>query len=256
MDDPTRRFSSRVDNYVRYRPGYPGQVLRTLIDDCGLVPTSAVADVGSGTGALARLFLDHGNPVFGVEPNPEMRAAAERLLTGYSNFSSVAARAEATGLAGHSVDFVTAGQAFHWFDRDAARAECARILRPQGWVVLVWNEREARATPFLEAYEALLERFGADYAQVDYTRRRVTYEALRRFYGASFKSRSFPNQQEFDFEGAKGRLLSSSYTPEPGDDRFEPMLAALRTIFEEHAVRGQVRFLYATRMYYGRLSEE
>ncbi len=251
MNDPTKRFSTRVDTYVKYRPGYPPGVLLSLIEDCHLLRTSPVADIGSGTGILTKLFLDHGNPVFAVEPNPEMRGTAETLLGGYSNFSSVAGRAEATGLLDQSVEFVTAGQAFHWFDLEAAGSEFRRILRPDGWVVLVWNQRETEATPFLRAYEALLGNFGTDYERVDHTRR-ITDQVLQEFYGAGYESRSFPNEQKLNFEGAKGRLLSSSYTPEPGHPDYEAMLAELRTIFEKHATNGRVRFLYTTRMYYGR----
>ena len=252
--DSTRRFSTRVDTYVKYRPGYPREVLQSLIEDCQLGPTSPVADIGSGTGILTKLFVENGNPVFAVEPNPEMRAAGESLLGGYSNFFSVTGRAEATGLAARSVEFVTAGQAFHWFDLDAARSEFRRILRPGGWVVLIWNQRDTAATPFLRAYEALLLRFGTDYQGVAHTRR-ITDQVLRDFYRSDFKSRSFPNTQELDFQAARGRLLSSSYTPEPGHPQYEPMLAKLEAIFEDHAVAGRVLFLYKTQMYYGRLSD-
>src|SRR6516162_3929547 len=82
--DPTRRFSSRVEDYVKYRPGYPEAVLEILKAHCGLAPAWVVADIGSGTGLLTELFLRHGNPVLAVEPNPEMRAAGERRLAHYT----------------------------------------------------------------------------------------------------------------------------------------------------------------------------
>lgn len=157
--DPTERFSNRAEDYVRYRPGYPRAILPPLREDCGLAPESRIADVGSGTGLLGRVFLDDGETVYGVEPNAEMRAAGERSLRGYPRFHSVAASAEATSLAEASVDFIVAGQAFHWFDAQAARREFARILRPGGWVAVLWNERRTDATGFLRAYEALLRRF-------------------------------------------------------------------------------------------------
>jgi ubiquinone/menaquinone biosynthesis C-methylase UbiE len=151
--DVTQRFSSRVDNYIRYRPGYPDAILDTLRDAYGLTPASIVADVGSGTGILTEMFLRHGNVVYGIEPNREMREAAERLLAGYDRFHSVAATAEDTTLGDDSVDLVTAGQAFHWFDPSKARAEFARVLKPGGWVALIWNERVV-TTPFLADYAA------------------------------------------------------------------------------------------------------
>src|SRR5688572_15000399 len=150
------RFSSRVENYIKFRPGYPKEVIDILKTDCGLTESSKVADIGSGTGILSELFLKNGNRVFGVEPNEPMRTAAERLLSAFPEFVSVDGSAEATRLEAGSMDFVAAGQAFHWFDRDAAKTEFKRILKPEGWVVLIWNERSIDSTPFLREYEKLL----------------------------------------------------------------------------------------------------
>jgi ubiquinone/menaquinone biosynthesis C-methylase UbiE len=141
VKDSTRRFSSRVGNYVRYRPAYPSAVLDLLKSDCSLTAASVIADVAAGTGIFTRMLLENGNRVFGVEPNVEMRKAGEEFLRAYPHFTSVAGTAEATTLADHSVDVVTAAQAAHWFDRGQARREFIRICRPGGWTVLLWNER-------------------------------------------------------------------------------------------------------------------
>ena len=249
--DSTRRFSDRVENYVKYRPGYPEGVIAILRDETGLVPTALVADVGSGTGISADLFLRAGNTVFGVEPNDEMRSAAEDLLARYPRFLSVAGRAEATMLPTGSVDFVVAGQAFHWFDADGARAEFARILRPDGWVVLLWNSRRTGATPFLRAYEALLLEFGTDYQEIRHDN--IGAEKLARFFSGDYQKRTLPNEQRFDFEGIRGRLLSSSYAPAPGHPRHDSMLRELDSIFSRHAEHGQVRVEYDTEIYFGRV---
>ena len=250
--DPTQRFSDRVGNYVKYRPGYPAAVIDTLRTDCQLTGASVVADVGSGTGILTELFLKNGARVFGVEPNREMREAGERLLRGYPRFTSIAATAEATTLPAHSVDFVAAGQAFHWFDRRQARQEFRRILKPQGWVVLVWNKRRTEATPFLEAYEKLLLTYAIDYQTV--THRLITDEVIAAFFRPGvFKLKVFESSRLQDFEGCKGGLLSASYTPQAGHPNYEPMLAELRSIFEAHQVNGMVPFEYDTKMYYGQL---
>lgn len=252
MNDATQRFSNRVENYLKYRPHYPKAVVETLQADCQLTPASVIADIGSGTGLLSELFLENGNPVFAVEPNPEMRQAGERLLRNHAHFQSVAGRAEATNLANHSVDFVTAGQAFHWFDRDQARQEFQRILKPTGWVMLVWNERDIHATPFLMAYEQLLFQYAPQYAQVDH--RHVNEAVLATFYGAKgFQTRTFRNQQAFDYAGVCGRLLSSSYAPEAGHANHEAMLAELLEIFQAHQDQGRVAFDYLTRAYFGQL---
>ena len=247
---PTERFSNRVENYARYRPGYPPEVLGLMRDEMGLRPASVVADVGSGTGILSKLFLENGNTVYGVEPNREMREAGERLLKEFPNFRSVAGTAEETTLPDASVDFVTAGQAFHWFDVGGARRESRRILRAGGWAVLVWNYREEHHTPFLRAYEDLLLEFGNDYRQVS-----VGYgheESLRAFFAGGYESRKFPNRQLLDYEALRGRLLSASYVPLEDDPRHRPMLERLRRIFDEHQEAGRVSVEYDTQVFYGR----
>ncbi|PYS30033.1 MAG: SAM-dependent methyltransferase, partial [Acidobacteria bacterium] len=129
-----------------------------LTEECGLTQQSIIADIGSGTGILSELFLKNENQVLGVEPNAPMREAGERLLERYSKFKSIEGAAEATTLLDDSVDFVSAGQAFHWFDQKLARDEFSRILKPSGCVVLIWNERRIDSTPFLRAYEQILFR--------------------------------------------------------------------------------------------------
>ena len=249
--DATTRFSDRVENYVRYRPGYPPDALQVLKTECGLLPTHVVADVASGTGIWTRMLLENGNPVFGVEPNSEMRQAGERMLAAFPKFISVAGKAETTTLGDASVDFVTSAQAAHWFNRENARREFARILRPGGWLVLLWNERVVDTTPFLRAYEQMLLTYGTDYEKVRHER---TTDAVNEFYDPlPFRQRVFPLRQEFDYEGLEGRLLSSSYAPGPGHPAHEPMLKELRRLFDEHARVRRVAFDYKTRIYYGHL---
>ncbi len=250
--DATSRFSDRVENYVRYRPGYPPGALQVLQGECGLLPTHVVADIASGTGIWTRILLEHGNPVFAVEPNAEMRQAGERLLAAFPKFISVAGKAEATTLADASVDFVTSAQAAHWFDREKARREFARILRPGGWLVLIWNERLVDTTPFLREYEQMLLNFGTDYEKVRHER---TTDEVNEFYDPQpFHERVFALRQEFDYTGLEGRLLSSSYAPGPGHANHEPMLKELRRLFDEHARQERVAFDYKTRIYLGRLT--
>ena len=247
----TSRFSDRVENYVRYRPGYPPDVLRCLTSECGLAPAHVVADIASGTGIWTRILLENGNHVFAIEPNIEMRQAGEHLLAGFPEFTSVAGTAEATSLPDQSVDFVTAAQAAHWFDRARSRREFVRILKPGGWLVLLWNERLVDTTPFLRDYEQLLLKYGTDYQDVRHER---TTDAVNEFFDpAPFQARVFDMRQEFDYAGIEGRLLSSSYAPGPDHPKYESMLRELRQIFDAHAVGGLATFDYKTRVYFGRL---
>jgi SAM-dependent methyltransferase len=248
--DATQRFSSRVDNYSRYRPGYPSEVLELLKTECGLKPSSILADIASGTGILTRMLLENGNRVFGVEPNLEMRQAGEQSLARYPGFTSVAGSAEATTLGDRSVDIITAAQAAHWFDRQKARREFVRILVPAGCTVLLWNQRNTDST-FLREYEQLLLTYGTDYREVRHER---TTDAIDTFFAPSpFQAKVFHYRQELNAEALQGRLLSSSYTPQPEDASYESMLRELRSIFDRHQRNGRVSFDYTTRVYYGRL---
>jgi len=251
MLDPTKRFSNRVENYLKYRPRYPTEIISLLEKECGLTPDSIIADVGSGTGFLSELFLRNGNRVFGVEPNPEMRAAGERLLAAYPNFSSINATAEGTTLPNSSVDFVTAGQAFHWFDKEKTRREFQRIVKAEGWIVIVWNTFPTGRSALVKAYDDVLVRYGTDYREVA---QEIEDSGIEKFFlPGGCKRARFDFQQTFDWEGFKGRLLSASYAPMADSASYEPMLRDLRRVFDSHQKDGTVVFDYDTVVYYGQL---
>jgi SAM-dependent methyltransferase len=251
--DPTRRFSNRVEDYVKYRPDYPRAVVGLLEDECGLTRESVVADVGSGTGILSELFLSAGVRVYGVEPNREMREAGERLLSAYDNFVSVDGRAEETTLPAASVDFVTAGQAFHWFEPARARREFRRILKDGGWAVLVWNDRRTEGTPLLAEYERLLLEYGTDYKEV--SSKWAAEESIKTLFGSEeVRMKTFENEQVLDFDGLKGRLTSASYAPVPGHPNHEPLMRELAALFERHQRDGRVVVEYDAKVFYGQLT--
>jgi SAM-dependent methyltransferase len=255
FSDSKERFSNRVADYLRYRPSYPAAVIDLVRGECGLRPGHVIADIGSGTGLLCELFLKNGNRVFGVEPNEAMRLAGEEYLASFDGFASVNGSAEVTTLADASVDFVAAGQAFHWFEPNTTRREFARILKPGGWVVVIWNERLTNTTPFLRNYEALLREFGTDYARVNQSYPRP--EQMRNFFGSNAsREHKLPNAHEFDFEGLSGRLRSSSYVPTADHPKFAPMMTALDAIFRHHAQGGRVCMEYSTHVYFGRLANQ
>jgi len=249
--DPTKRFSNRVENYLKYRPRYPAGIIPLLESECGLSAETLIADVGSGTGFMTEMFLTHGNRVIGVEPNAEMRAAGERLLTKYPKFSSVNATAESTTLPDNSIDLIVAGQAFHWFDRQKTKIEFTRILKPGGWVVLIWNGFRVESSALVRGYQELLLRYGTDYREVS---REIEACDIETFFSpAQCRQARFDFKQVFDFEGLKGRLLSASYAPEPTDPRFNQMIDELQAVFEANKKNGTVDFDYETEVYYGQL---
>lgn len=252
FSDAKQRFFNRAADYARYRPGYPSALYDLLAKECRLCSEHVIADIGSGTGLLSRLFLDHGNRVYGVEPNSEMRASGQEFLAGCSNFQSVDASAEYTRLADSWFDFITVGQAFHWFDVAAAQLEFRRILKPNGWVVIVSQDRRIDETPFAQEYERLLQRFGIDYKKIKDAYPEA--EKMRQlFENGAFQFHDLPNHQDFDWEGLQGRLRSSSYAPTENHPNYVPMISELRTIFDTYQFNGTVRMQYVAHIYLGRL---
>ncbi len=251
--DSTERFSSRVADYVRYRPDYPAALMDWLHGPMAVPTAALVADIGAGTGISSRPFLAAGHPLVAVEPNAAMRAAAEQWLAPqFPLFRAIDGRAEATALADASVDLVSAAQAFHWFDTVAVRAEWQRILHPGGLALIYWNSRLLDASPFLVGYEQLLLDYGTDYTAV--AERYQDDATMQAWFGPGLRGRiELPNVQHLDFNALRGRLLSSSYAPQPGHERHAPMLAALQDLFDAHAVDGQVAFEYRTRAFLGTL---
>jgi SAM-dependent methyltransferase len=250
--DATARFASRVGDYIKSRPGYPPEVVGVLRERAGLGPTSVVADIGAGTGIFTRVLLEAGaGVVYAIEPNTPMHAALIEALGRDPRLRTHEGTAENTGLRPVSVDLIVAAQAFHWFDRNEARVEFRRILRPRGAVALVWNTRRDDTSPFLIAYEKMLRRWSTDYGQVNH--RNVGLTAIAPFFAPGAVERhAFPSHQTFDFDGVRGRLLSSSYAPTAGHPSHEPILAELRAIFDAHHEGGRVRFEYETEVYVGR----
>lgn len=232
---PTARFSGRASSYAKARPGYPQEVVGVLREECGLAPGGEVADLGSGTGIFTRLLLEAGARVHAVEPNPDMRREAEEALSSWPTFTSVNAPAEATTLPSESVDLVTAAQAFHWFDAVRVKEEMKRLLRAQGSVALVWNDRDVESTPFLMGYEALLvARCPAYRSLQDKADTPEKFDAL--FGRGGWKRRVVPNEQRLDRDGLIARLASSSYAPAPGDPTYEATFGELVALFDRHAV--------------------
>ncbi|NSL85480.1 class I SAM-dependent methyltransferase [Chitinophaga solisilvae] len=247
----TERFSNRVDDYVKYRPQYPVAIIPYLQEVAGLTPSAAVADIGSGTGISAQPFLDNGNTVYAVEPNREMREMGERLLQRYPYFKSITGTAERTTLPDASVDLLIAGQSFHWFEREEARQEFRRIMRPGTSAVLMWNFRETD-TPFDKAYEKLRHDFGIDYK--DMKHRNIQPQEIARFFlPDTFHEKYFHHVQRLDYAAIKGLLLSSSYMPDKTHPRYNAMIQELEDVFEKHQENRMVALRYETKVFTGKL---
>ncbi len=249
MTKPTERFTDTVRDYVKYRPSYPHAVLDLLIEECGLSKDKVIADIGSGTGLLSELFLNYGNRVYGVEPNRAMREAGETYLRDYVNFCSIAGSAEATHLPDKSIDFITAGTAFHWFEPEKTKQEFQRIAKSNAWVLLVWNVRNTKDSAFMRDYEDLNCEYSKDYTTSNAIK--MDKVVLNQFFKpAAMRTATFTNSQQFDWQGLKGRLFSSSYSLRAGDSGYKAMLERLKSIFERYQKDGKITFLYETKLYY------
>ncbi|NIG55242.1 class I SAM-dependent methyltransferase [Chitinophaga sp. Cy-1792] len=245
----TERFSSRVENYVKYRPHYPDTLLPFLKEAGALTPESVVADIGAGTGISASPFLENGNEVYGVEPNTDMREKMVELLSPYKNFKAIAGTAERTTLPDNSMDLIIAGQAFHWFDPAGAKTEFQRIGKPDSYIALIWNVRQVD-TPFEKAYEGLLRKYGTDYKEVNH--KNIGEAQLQSFFAPQgYLLKSLNHLQQFDLKGIKGRLMSASYAPQTGPEH-DAMMRELEEIYEKNNEHGMVKFHFHTEIYLGR----
>jgi len=249
--DSTKRFSDRVENYIKYRPSYPEKLIQELEKKQIISLDTVIADIGSGTGIFTELLLKTGCQVYAIEPNNEMKVAAEKKLQKYSNFTSVSGTAENTKLTSNSIDLVTVAQAFHWFDLETTRVEFQRILKEKKFVALVWNVRLLKID-FQKEYNELLLLHCPDYISADH--RRISEENIKEFFGSITEYFSCENSQFFDFNGLKGRVLSSSYSPKEDQEEYQPLLKDLEELFRKYEENGKVKFDYRTEMYFGRLS--
>ena len=247
------RFSHTVENYIRFRPGFPVDLLNFMRSALGFTAQSVIADIGAGTGKLTGVFLENGNPVFAVEPNDRMRVAAEQLFGQYANLTSLNGTAESTTLPDQSADFVVAAQAFHWFDQAAARKEFQRILKPGGWALLIWNDRNDSRSPFMRDYDTFLREFSTDLDKIDH--RHIGAEQLLPFFGEKgFDYHELDYLQTFDFEGVRGRYLSCSYAFDEKHPRHADAMQRLSNTFEAHSENGSLDFWYLTKIYYGQMA--
>ena len=250
---PEERFTSRVASYRQHRPGYPKEIVALLERKCGLRSDSVIADIAAGTGLLTEIFLEQNYAVIAVEPNQAMREACESLIAQYPRLRCIDGSAEATGLPDHSADLVTVAQAMHWFDLKRTREEFRRILTPSGWCVVIYNNRRMSGDSFHEGYEKVLREFGPEYEAVQSSH--LHDDKLAAFFApGEMKQQVFPNAQALTLEGLEGRVLSSSYMPQPGHPRYSEMCHAIENLFAKEQLDGHVRMEYDCTVSYGRLA--
>lgn len=242
--DPTGRFSGRAEAYARYRPDYPDAAIDHIVAHCGLNAWSLIVDVGCGTGISSRIFAQRRLQVMGIEPNRDMRRQAEAEPFDGSPLPVYRrGQAEATGVPDASVELVLAAQAFHWFRADEALREFHRILKPGGWVALMWNERD-ESDPFTRAYGDGL-RIGPDTAELEKQRAAAGAPLLTCPLFEQAGTARFHHEQTLNAEEVVGRARSASYFPR------DPQIAArvteaLQAAFRRFERNGNVCMRYVT----------
>lgn len=245
---PQERFTGLAEKYVKYRPSYPAAILNTLKEKFGFSSQHLVADIGSGTGIFTRLLLENGNSVYAVEPNNNMLLASKEYLKGYKGCTFIERSAEDTGLPANSVDLITVAQAFHWFKAESVVKEFERILKSEGIVLLVWNNRKMEATPFTNELDNLLKKYCDEYEKIVYND--VDSKLiLERFTGWESQHFSFNNFQDVAFDGLRGRLDSSSFCPPKDGESYPPLINELEQLFKSFEQDGIVRMDYDCNMY-------
>lgn len=250
MQLTTERFSDKVQDYIQYRPSYPVKMIEYLCNELNLNNTSYVADIGSGTGILTKLLVDKCKMIFGVEPNTNMREASVRHLSKYDNFIPVNGTSENTTLNDNSIDFITVAQAFHWFNIEATMLEFQRIIKKNGLMILIWNNR-INNTDFLKVYEQLLRQYATDYNEVNH--KNISEDTIKRLYKKNYNKLTFENYQEFDFSGVIGRLSSCSYSPKKNTKEYQIIYDELENAFNRYSVDNKIKFNYETEMYIGEI---
>lgn len=248
---PTERFTTRAQDYALFRPRYPAELMQLLRENGAIRPNMVVADIGSGTGILTEQLLREGCEVFAIEPNKAMRMKAEELLGNLLRFHSIDSRAEDTMLPEASVDLIAIGQAFHWFDLTPTRVEFLRILKPEGFLCLVWNSRDPTGGDFEEEYKQLVEDCCPANKQVKDLG--PGEQEIAEFYGGEHIHVFLPNHQDLDLHGLKGRFMSASSAPNEHEPSYMRAIAGLEQLFEKHKADGKVRLHYRTEVYLGRL---
>ncbi len=248
--DPTKRFTDLVENYVKYRPGYPDEVIDFLQSECQLSKNSVIADIGSGTGIFTNMLLQKGYKVYAVEPNQAMQQAAKQWLGSNENHIAVDATDAATTLPAKSIDLIVSAQAFHWFNDERTHVEFKRILKDNGKAALTWNNRLPDVDDFSRAYEDLLKKDSIDYNKVNHRQiNDIDFKAF--FKDGEYKQVNFNNVQVFDEDGLMGRAFSSSYVPPQNSAAGETFRGLLKAIFAKYSVNGKVSFQYQTEIYIG-----
>lgn len=249
--DNTKLFSGKAEDYNKARPGYSNEFIEYLYNEIGFNKNSVIADIGSGTGKFSRYILDRDSKVFCVEPNEDMRKMAEKELSNYSNFISVKGEADNTTLENNSVDFITVAQAFHWFDVEKFREECRRILKSEGKVILIWNSRNINhivnkaSNEINKKYCPRFKGFSSGVVKDD--------KRIKAFFFDRYNRIEFTNNLYYNKENFIKRSLSSSYSLNADDKKYNEYIEEIEKLFDKYSCNGIIEIGNNTVGYIGEI---
>lgn len=251
------RFTGKANIYKKFRSSYPKELIDYLYSNIGFSKDSVIADIGSGTGIFSRLLLEKGSHVYCVEPNDDMRKVAENDLggtDGFSNYISIKASAENSGLPEGSIDFVTSAQAFHWFDLGVFRSECRRILKDNGKVILVWNIRDYESELIKKDY-VLRKKYCVNTKGLGIGKTDIPADLCNFFLDKTYEEKTFRNDLVIDRETYIGMNLSRSYSPSEDKypDKYQGLVKELGELFDEYNTNGLINFPQFTKSYIGKI---
>jgi ubiquinone/menaquinone biosynthesis C-methylase UbiE len=219
-------FTGKAEAYAKGRPGYPKAVIDTIV---GLAPKDAVfADIGAGTGKLTVKLAEREYSVLAIEPNTDMRKQLAITLAPYSNVKIIDGTAETTTLPDHSVDIITIAHALHWFDLDAFRIECRRIVKPGGLVIAIYN-----LTPGGEMIRVSIKTTDAFFSNP------TTWE--------------FPNPMQYTRENWLAYIASQDEYPLPNDPGYDAHIAKINAEFDRNSEDGLLNIDRITKIYSERI---
>ena len=234
-------FARAADVYERARPEYPPEAVAWLAERLGLRPGRVVVDVAAGTGKLTRLLVPSGARGVAVEPLAEMHAVLREAVP---EAEALEGTAEALPLPDACADAVTVAAAFHWFRRDEALPEIARVLRPGGQLAIVYNLRDPESE-LQQELSRMLERHGAQIAWMRAIDTGAILEASALFGSPEYAE--FRHEQHFDPDGLVERVSSISYVALLEGREREEFLAQVREFGERQ--ESPFAFPYVTQIW-------
>lgn len=245
----TKKFNGLASVYAAGRPTYADAFIEELYKKFGFSSNSVIADIGSGTGKLAKQIIEKGSYVYCIEPNEDMRNQSVTELEKYTNKSIIAGDAADTALQDCSVDFITTAQAFHWFDAKLFRNECKRIIKPGGKVFLIWNMRDINSDIVRKSYNIYKKycpEFKGFCGGIKKDDIRISF-----FFNNRYERLEYDNTLYYDKEKFINRSLSGSYSLKQQDIRYNEYINKLEALFYEYADNNVITVPNKTIVYLG-----